>query len=357
MLSASEAEELRARCDRFLTGHGPVRPADLLAAIPADTAVDQYGDGGVVAELESEAAALLGKPAAVLLPSGIMAQQAALRVHADRRGRRTVLSHPTSHLELHEDRAIERVQGLLGRAVGPAHALLSLADLEAVAERPAALLLELPQRELGGVLPAWEDVLAQVAWAHDRGAAAHLDGARIWEAAAGTGRSPADLAAPFDTVYASFYKGIGALAGCVLAGEPDVVAEVREWRRRLGGTLYGLWPAAASALVLLRRRLPLMPRYLEHARAIAAALEPVPGVTLVPDPPRTAMFHALLDVPAEAVDARIRAIADHHRVWLFRGAAATGDPRVQRVEVSVGDATLELAPEEVAELVAALVAA
>ena len=65
------------------------------------------------------------------------------------------------------------------------------------------------------------------------------------------------MAALFDTVYVSFYKGIGALAGCCLAGPADVVAEVREWRGRMGGTLFGMWPGAASALTCLRRRLPL----------------------------------------------------------------------------------------------------
>jgi threonine aldolase len=70
----------------------------------------------------------------------------------------------------------------------------------------------------------------------------HCDGARLWEAAAGYGRPPAELAALFDTTYVSFYKGLGALSGCCLAGPEDVVDEVRGWRRRLGGTLFGLWP-------------------------------------------------------------------------------------------------------------------
>jgi threonine aldolase len=357
MLDESEAEALRARCDRFLVGHGPTSAAAVLADIPADTVVDRYGAGGVVAELEAEVATLLGKPAAVFLPSGVMAQQAALRVHADRRGRRTVLYHPTCHLVHHEDDAISRVQHLHGRSVGSPDALITLEDLEAVAEQPAALLLELPQRELGGPLPTWDDLVAQTSWARGRGAAVHLDGARLWEAAAGYDRSTAEIATLFDTVYVSFYKGVGALAGCCLAGEPDVVAEVREWRHRLGGTLYGLWPAAASALTNLRKRLPLMPAYLAHARGIAAALREVDGVTVLPDPPETAMFHLLLDAPTTVLDANLRRIAEEDGVWLLRGAAPTGDPRVQRAEVAVGDATLLLPPDEVAALLTRLVAA
>ena len=84
--------------------------------------------------LESEVRELLGKPAAVFMPSGTMAQQIALRVHADRRGRRVVAFHPTCHLELHEDKAYQRLHGLIGRPLGDGRELLSLADLEGVDE-------------------------------------------------------------------------------------------------------------------------------------------------------------------------------------------------------------------------------
>ena len=344
---------LRDACDRALTGHGEWRAETLLATVPAGTQPDRYGDGGVVAELEAEVAGLLGTPAAVYLPSGVMAQQAALRVHAEHRARRTVLCHPESHLLAHEEQAFERLHGLVLRPVGERHRLLVRADLDGVAERPAALLVELPQRDLGGQQPAFDDVLAQAAWAHERGAAAHLDGARLWEAAAGYERSPADLAEPFDTVYVSFYKGIGALAGCCLAGPGDVVAEVREWRRRLGGTLFGLWPGAASALSCLRRRLPLMPAYLERARQIADAVRDLPGVTVVPDPPQTPMLHLLLRTTPEAFTAAARGLAEGG-LWTWAQPALTGDPGAVRVELPVGDATLALGVGEIRAAVAAL---
>lgn len=345
---------LRDACDRTLTGHGVPRAADLLATIPPGTAVDRYGEGGVVAELEAEVAGVLGLPAAVYLPSGTMAQQAVLRVHADRRARRTVVFHPECHLDRHEGRALERLQGLVGRPVGAAHRLLELADLASVAEPPAALVLELPQRDLGGALPAWEDLLAQTGWARERGAAVHLDGARLWEAAAGYGRSPAEVAALFDTAYVSFYKGIGALPGCCLAGPEDVVAEVREWRGRMGGTLFGLWPGAASALGCLRRRLPLMPEYLARAREVADAVRDLPGVTVVPDPPQTPMLHLLLRTTPEAFAAAARTLAAERGLWTWERATATGDPAAVRVELPVGDATLALSVEEIRGAIAAL---
>jgi threonine aldolase len=353
-ISPSEQDALRAQCTRFLAAHGPVRPADLLAGIPAGTVPDRYGQGGVVAELEEEVAGLLGQPAAAFVPSGTMAQQAVLRVHADRRQRRTIVFHPMCHLERHEDQGYQRLHGLTGRPAGDASRLLTLADLTPVAEPPAALLLELPQRDLGGQQPGWDDLAAQTGWARERGAAAHLDGARLWESAAGYGRPPAEIAALFDTVYVSFYKGIGALPGCCVAGPADVLAEVREWRHRMGGTLYGLWPQAASALSSLRRRLPLMPAYLDHARQIAAALSGLDGVRVVPDPPQVPMMHLLLCTTAERFAAAARSLATGQGIWTWPGAMPTLDPGVQHVELTVGDATLGFAPDEIRSVIATL---
>ena len=353
-LSLAEQAALRDRCTVFLAGHGQVTAGGLLAGIPADTVTDRYGDGGVVAELEAEIAGLLGKPAAVFLPSGTMAQQCVLRVHADRRQRRTVIFHPMCHLDRHEGQGYQRLHGLTGRPAGDPDRLMTIGDLAAIAEPPAALLIELPQRDLGGQQPDWQDLQAQAEWASGRGAAAHLDGARLWESAAGYGRAPAEIAALFDTVYVSFYKGIGALPGCCVAGPADIVAEVREWRQRMGGTLFGLWPNAASALSCLRRRLPLMPAYLHHARAVAAALAGVAGVRVVPGPPQVPMMHLLLTTTPDSFAAAARQLAVDQRIWTWPKAMATIDPGVQRVELSVGDATCALEPEQVRNIIAAL---
>ena len=354
MTDETEIAALRDRCTRFFHGHGRATAASMLATIPAGTALDTYGEGGVVADLEAEIGRLLGKPAAVFLPSGTMAQQAVLRVHADTRQRLTVLFHPMCHLEQKEEQAYQRLHGLIGRPVGGRDRLITLADLTGIAEPPAALLLELPQRDLGGQQPAFDDLVAQVDWARERGAAAHLDGARLWESAAGYGKPPAEIAALFDTVYVSFYKGIGALAGCCVAGPEDVIAQVREWRRRMGGTLYGLWPGAASALSCLAERLPKFPAYLEHARAIAAALAAVPGVTVIPDPPQVSMMHLLLRADRDDYAKAAWRLAEDSGIWTSPEPSGTVDPGVQRMELSVGDATLEFAPQELAGILGGL---
>src|ERR1022692_940431 len=351
-----ELSALRDQCTRFLYGHGPLRAADLLATTPPETAVDHYGEGGVVAALETEVARLLGKPAAVFLPSGTMAQQAVLRVHADRRHRHTIVFHPMCHLERHEEQAYQRLQGLTGRPAGDPNRLITGQDLVAIAEPVAALLIELPQRDIGGQQPAWDDLAAQCDWATSTGAAVHLDGARLWESAAGYGRPLGEIAALFDTVYVSFYKGIGALPGCCVAGPAEILAEVCEWRRRMGGTLVGLWPNAASALTCLATRLPKMSGYLDHARAIAAALREVPGIRVIPDPPQTSMMHLLVNTTQEQFDTAFRTVADEQGIWTWSSAMTTADPSVQRVELTVGDATSALSPAEVAGVMAALAA-
>lgn len=337
----------RNRCTRFLNGHGLRSTRDLLATIPPDTEMDRYGHGGVVRQLETRIAAVLGKDAALFLPSGTMAQQATLRVHADRRGRHGVAFHPACHLDWYEGRGYQRLHGLYGLPVGGIREPLSIHGLHTIYEAPAALLLELPQRDLGGVLPAWSELQAMTDWARDRGAAVHMDGARLWESTPFYDRTPAEIAALFDTVYVSFYKGLGGIAGCCVAGPRDIIGEVSEWRIRHGGRLFGLWPYAASALTALEQRLPLMPRYYRHARAIADALADIPDVTVLPHPPQTPMMHVQLAVTAEELAARALQIAEQDGIWTYAQAFSRDGPAQQRIEVTVGDATLAFTPKEV----------
>src|SRR6266540_4356738 len=330
-ISPEEMDSLRRGCTRFLHWHGWRPPADYLAEIPQDAAPDVYGEGGVVEELEREVASILGKQVAVFLPSGTMAQQIALRVHADRRSRRTILFHPTCHLDHFEGRAYERLHGLHGRPVGESSHLLTLDDLRSVSEQPAALLLELPAREIGGQLPAWEELVSQAEWARARGAAVHMDGARLWG-------------------YVSFYKQLGGLAGAGLAGPDDVVADVREWRRRHGGTLYGLWPLAASGLNGLRTRFPRMAPYRHRALQIADALRGLDRVEVLPDPPHTTMMHLFLHREAGPLQAAVARLAREERIWTF-SFRPSDVPGVQRAELEVGDATLGFSPEEFRDII------
>ena len=122
----------------------------------------------------------------------------------------------------------------------------------------------------------------------------------------------------------------------------------------MGGTLYGLWPGAASALSCLRRRLPLMPAYLQRAREIADAVRDLPGVTVVPDPPQTPMLHLLLRTLPRRVRRRRPDPRRRRDCGRGSGPCATGDPAVVRVELSVGDATLALSLDEIREAIATL---
>jgi threonine aldolase len=359
-------EEERARAalagaERFLNAwHGtpPMRQRlDALAeAVDEAERADRYGDGERLGRLERRVAELLGKETAVFMPSGTMAQQIALRIWCERVGRRTVAFHPTCHLELHEEKGYERLHGLHGTLVGDPHRLIELGDLEALREPVAALLLELPQREIGGLLPEWDDLVAQTGWAREHGVALHLDGARLWEAQPFYGRPHAEIAGLFDSVYVSFYKGLGGMAGAILAGDADVVAEARVWQRRHGGTLVTVAPYVIAAETALDARLERMPAYLEHARALAAALATLDGVEVVPDPPQTPLFHIHLDGARDALVDAALGVAEERKVFLFADPSSTLTPGRQRHEAMVGEVTLQLAPDEVRDLYAEILA-
>lgn len=339
------------RCERFLNGHGPMRPRAELAALAeevgGDELADTYGEGELIAGFEREIAGLLGKEAAVFLPSGTMAQQIALRIWGERMHCRTVAFHPTCHLELHEQKGYQYLHGLRARLVGDPKKLLTLADLEGMAEPVAALLLELPQREIGGQLPAWDELCAQVAWARARGIAVHMDGARLWEAAPYYDRSYAEIAALFESVYVSFYKGVGAIAGAALAGPADVIAEARIWQRRHGGALIHLFPLVVSARMHLRQRLPHFPSYHRRAVEVAAVLSALPGVVVKPDPPQAHMMHVYLPGDAERMQEAALRIAREERVALFRRLSPADVPGYAMFELAIGDGASALTDDEI----------
>src|ERR671937_2565271 len=223
-----DLESIWRQSERVL---GTIHPRDL------DADRDRYGGGPAAERLEARVAELLGKEAAAWFPSGTMAQQIALRIHADRRGTRVVAFHPLCHLDSHEERGYEHLHRLHAALLGERERLIEPADLEQLREPIAALLLELPQRDLGGRLPPWDELVTLCHKARERGAALHLDGARLWQCGPFYERGLDAIAALFDTVYVSFYKDLRAPAGCALAGPQDVVDEARVWRIRHGGRL------------------------------------------------------------------------------------------------------------------------
>ena len=350
-----------AGAERFLNAwHGMPRAREQLEtlALAAEEGErgDRYGEGDRLQRLEARVATILGKEAAVFMPSGTMAQQIALRIWCERRGRHTVAFHPTCHLELHEEKGYERLHGLHGTLVGDPNRLVTLADLEGLREPVAALLLELPQREIGGLLPDWDDLAAQTGWARERAIALHLDGARLWEAQPYYDRPHAEVAALFDSVYVSFYKGLGGMAGAVLAGDAELVSEARVWQRRHGGTLVTMVPYVIAAERALDGRLERMPVYLAHARALAAALSTVDGVEVVPDPPQTPLFHLHLDGERDRLVDAALSVAEERKVFLFADPSSTDSPHRHRHEVMVGEVTLGLSPDEVRDLYAEILA-
>ena len=346
-------QDLAAQCTRFLGGDGPRSAASLLAQIPSDTATDVYGVGGVVEELEHEVAAMFGKEAALFLPTGIMAQQAVLRVHADRRHLTTIAFHPLSHLRTHEENAFTRVHGLHEVLAGSRFTPLApirLETLEEIHEPIAALLIELPQRDIGGYLPTWNELVSQVEWARARGAAVHMDGARIWEAApyyaASAKKSMVDIAELFDSIYVSFYKGLGGISGSCLIGDRDVIDEASLWRTRHGGRPYMLWPYAASALTVLRERPGDMARYYRRARALAKRLRAIDHIDVLPDEIRSPLMHLRFAETTDVMEARVREIVARDQLWTFGRPFVSEGTRLQRYEFQVGRASMKLSLEE-----------
>ncbi|MER6990975.1 beta-eliminating lyase-related protein [Saccharopolyspora hirsuta] len=192
---------------RSLALHSSLRrkPHDLLRQW-ADLVGPDTSPEEPVARLEARIAELLGAPAALFFPTGAMAQQVALRVHAERRGRWTLAGHPHLHLDNWDLQGYNAVHGLRFLRVGDRNELLGEADLAAIGEPLAAVVWELPQRDLGGLLPEWDQLRAQDDLVRSRGAAVHLDGGRIFEAQPFYDRPHEEIAGLFDTAYILPYE-------------------------------------------------------------------------------------------------------------------------------------------------------
>ncbi|MEU6916117.1 threonine aldolase family protein [Streptomyces olindensis] len=336
-----------------LEGAGDVHDLDELS--------DVYGDG-VVEALERKVAELLGTEAAAFFPTGTMAQQVALRCWAGRTGNPTVALHALSHPEVHERNAFSEVGGLRPVRVTDERRPPTAAEVRDFEEPFGALMLELPLRDAGFVLPTWEELTEVVAAARERDAVVHFDGARLWESTVHLGRSLEEIAALADSVYVSFYKSLEAFGGAALAGPRELVEEAKAWRHRYGGQVFQQFPTALSALVGLERELPRLPEYVAHARVVAAALREgfaaagLPWARVHPEVPHTHDFQVWLPYDADVVaEAAVRA-AEETGCVLFGSGWERGGPGLAVTEVHVRAAGLEWTAEEVKTAVAEFVA-
>ncbi|WP_229865762.1 threonine aldolase family protein [Streptomyces naganishii] len=326
-----------------------------------DQPSDMYGDG-VVEALEERTAGLLGKEAAAFFPTGTMAQQVALRCWAGRTGDPAVALHALAHPEVHERHALSQVSGLRPVRVTGEPRPPTAAEVRGLDEPFGTLMLELPLRDAGFLLPSWEELTEVVEAAREREAVVHFDGARLWESTVHFGRTLAEIADLADSVYVSFYKSLDGYGGAALAGPRELVEEARAWRHRYGGTAFQQFPTALSALAGLERELPRLPSYVRHARVVAAALREgfaeagLPWARVHPAEPHTHEFQLWLPYDADVLARAAIRTAEETGTMLFPDGWDARGPGIALTEVSVRAAGLEWTADDVREAVAGFTA-
>ncbi|WP_405439249.1 beta-eliminating lyase-related protein [Streptomyces avidinii] len=326
-----------------------------------DGPADVYGDG-VVAALERRVAELLGTQDAAFFPSGTMAQQIALRCWAARTGNPVVALHPMSHPERWEGDALSAVSGL--RVAHPTTEARqpSAEEVASMGEPFGTLMVELPLRDAGFLLPTWEELEALTDAARERDAVVHFDGARLWESTVHFGRTLPEIAGLADSVYVSFYKSLGGLSGAALAGPREFVEETRVWRHRYGGQIFRQFPQALSALAGLERELPRLPSYVAQARMVAGALRSafadsgVPWARINPEEPHTHQFQVWLPYEADRLTEAGLRQAEETGTVLFRRWSAEGPPGLAVTELDITEPGLSWTESDVHEAVSAFVA-
>jgi threonine aldolase len=301
--------ELQIQAKSVIQGHIQLSMAEELQqlshSVSADDRRDRYGEGGSINDFEQQLCHLFAQPSCVFLATGTLAQCAALKCYREESARRCVGLHPTSHLLLHEHRAIEKLWGLNTSEMGRQHHVLSIEDVRQLnPETTAAIVIEIPMREIGGALPSWEDLSEIRAWCTKHNVKMHLDGARIWQSTEFYQRSLAEIASLFDSLYLSFYKDIGGIFGAALLGSSAFIAQARIWARRAGGNPITLYPEVIAARTGLNKYLSQMPQFVDYTKQVCAALEAAP-LTIVPAQPQAAMFHLRFDMDGESLVEKI----------------------------------------------------
>ena len=293
------------------------RPTDGMRAAMAAAPVgdDQFGEDPSINELQARIAALLGKEAALWLPSGTMANQVALRA-LTRPGDDVIVSRE-SHAVWHEMGGGGANAGVQFTEIGDGGRFTAREFVTAVKPRehmlyPPTTLVEVENthNRAGGIVIDQAEAARICAAAHERRITSFLDGARLWNAALASGQTVAELAAPFDVASVALSKGLGAPAGTMLAGPRDVMRDCIRHRRMFGGAMRQVGILAAAGLYALDHHIERLADDHDNAKLIASRLRANRRVTLIADPPDTniVIFSLAPDAPdAAAVVAAARA--------------------------------------------------
>ena len=256
------------------------------AMAEAEVGDDVYGEDPTIRRLEERTAEVLGKEAALFVPTGSMGNQLSLRVHA--RSGTEVILEGKSHIFHYEMAGMAALSGLLPRPIDAPRGRMTAEQVaawirpEAVyyLPRTSVLTLENTHNFAGGAVLPRSVIDPLLALAKEKGLATHLDGARLWNAAAALGVTEASLAAGFDSVMTCFSKGLRAPVGSAVAGSKAFIAEARRVRKLFGGGMRQAGVIAAAALVGLEDERARLPE--DHARAkkLAEGLAGIRGILL-----------------------------------------------------------------------------
>lgn len=278
-------------------------PAMRRAMAEAEVGDDHYGDDPTVNRLEARAAAMLGKEAAMYVPSGTMGNLAAVLTHCGR-GQEVVMGSEC-HIFHYELGGTAALGGLPWQVVRNTRmGVMDLTDLAAAIKTPqggesvtGVLCLENTHNRCGGVPITPDDMRAMADIAHAAGVPVHLDGARVFNAAAALGVPVAAVVREMDSVQFCFSKGLAAPVGSILVGAADFIARARRTRRMLGGAMRQAGVIAAAAYVALTEMTERLPEDHARARRLAQGLGDLPGIAIDLDTVQTNIVYFKLDPP------------------------------------------------------------
>jgi threonine aldolase len=253
----------------------------------AEVGDEQKHEDPTVNLLQEMVADLLGKEAAVFLPSGTMCNEIALRVHC--RPGEEMLAHHTAHPIHFETGGPAALAGVNFRPLDGPRGQYDAATLEAgirpdFRHYPRSRLVWVEQTSNLGGGSVWplERIRAVSAVARRRGLSMHLDGARLMNAAIASGIAARDWAEPFDSAWIDFTKGLGAPVGAALAGSRDFIHEAWRLKQQMGGAMRQAGIIAAGGVYALRHHVKRLAEDHANARRLAEGLAALPGVTLDP---------------------------------------------------------------------------